>query len=42
MYIVKEYLTGNTVAITSRKEDALAMIQQRISSKEPILIVEEV
>jgi hypothetical protein len=42
MYIIKEYLTGNTVAITSRKEDALAMIQQRISSKEPILIVEEV
>jgi hypothetical protein len=41
MYIIKEYLTGNTVAITSRKEDALAMIQQRISSKEPILIVEE-
>jgi hypothetical protein len=42
MYIVKEYLTGNTVAFTSRKEDALAMIQQRISSKEPILIIEEV
>ena len=41
MYIIKEYLTGNTVAITSRKEDALAMIQQRISSKEPILIIEE-
>ena len=41
MYIIKEYLTGNTVAITSRKEDALAMIKQRISSKEPILIVEE-
>ena len=42
MYIVKNYLTNETVAITSRKEDALAMIQQRISSKEPILIVEEV
>ena len=42
MYIIKEYLTGNTVAITSRKEDALAMIQTRPSSKEPILIIEEV
>jgi hypothetical protein len=41
MYIVKNYLTNETVAITSRKEDALAMIQQRISSKEPILIIEE-
>jgi hypothetical protein len=42
MYILKNYLTDETVAIVSRKEDALAMIQQRISSKEPILIIEEV
>lgn len=41
MYIVKEYLTGNTVAITSRKEDALAMIQFRSNTKEPALIIEE-
>jgi hypothetical protein len=42
MYIVKNYLTNETVAITSRKEDALAMIQFRNSAKEPALIIEEV
>lgn len=42
MYVIKEYLTGSTVAIASRKEDALAMIQQRVSSNDPILIIEEV
>jgi len=42
MYIVKNYLTNETVAITSRKEDALAMIQFRSSAKEPALIIEEV
>jgi uncharacterized protein YcbK (DUF882 family) len=42
MYLVKDYMSNETVAVCSRKEDALAMIQQRISSKEPILIVEEV
>ena len=42
MYKVVDYLTNETVAICSRKEDALAMIQTRPSSKEPILIVEEV
>ena len=42
MYILKNYLTDETVAIVSRKEDAIAMIQTRPSSKEPILIIEEV
>lgn len=42
MYIIKDYLTNETVAITSRKEDALAMIQFRSSTKEPALIIEEV
>ena len=42
MYIVKNYMTNETVAIVSRKQDALAMIQTRPNSKEPILIIEEV
>jgi hypothetical protein len=41
MYLVKEYLTGKTVAITSRKKDALAMIQVRTRADEPALIIEE-
>jgi len=41
MYIVKEYLTGNTVAITTRKEDAVAMIQFRSHVHAPALIIEE-
>jgi len=41
MYVVKEYLTGNIVAITSRKEDALAMIQHRTRKNDPALIIEE-
>ena len=42
MYLVKDYMTNETVAICSRKEDALALIQQRTRSSDPILIVEEV
>lgn len=42
MYKVVDYMTNETVAMCSRKEDALAMIQTRPSSKEPILIIEEV
>ena len=41
MYIVKDYMTNETVAITTRKEDALAMIQNRIGN-DPILFIEEV
>lgn len=40
MYIVKEYLSGNTVAIVSRKEDAVAMIRNNLPN-EPRLIIEE-
>ena len=41
MYIVKDYLTNETVAIASRKEDAVAMIQNR-TGNDPILIIEKV
>jgi|TARA_R110002126_G_C10404661_1_gene496179 hypothetical protein len=41
MYIVKEYLTDNIVAITTDKKDAVAMIQFRSNTKEPVLIIEE-
>ena len=40
MYIIKEYLTGNTVAIVSRKVDALAMIRSTLKD-EPRLVVEK-
>jgi hypothetical protein len=40
MYIVKEYLTGNTVAIVSRKQDALSMIRNT-QPNEPRLVVEK-
>ena len=39
MYIVKEYLSGKTVAMCSRKEDALAMIRGT-QDNEPRLVVE--
>lgn len=41
MYIVKDYLTNETVAIATRKEDAVAMIQNR-KGNDPILIIEKV
>ena len=40
MYIVKEYLTGNTVAIVSRKQDAVAMIRST-RANEPRLVMEK-
>ena len=42
MYLVKDYMSNETVAVCSRKEDAMALIQQRTRSNDPILIVEEV
>jgi uncharacterized protein YcbK (DUF882 family) len=42
MYIVKNYLTDETVAMCSRKQDALAMIRQRTGSNDPILVMEKV
>ena len=41
MYLVKDYMSNEIVAMCSRKEDALAMIQNR-SGNDPILILEEV
>jgi len=40
MYIVKEYLTGNTVAVCSRKQDALALIRNTLKD-EPRLVMEK-
>ena len=40
MYIIKEYLTGNTVAIVSRKQDAVAMIRNT-APNEPRLVMEK-
>ena len=40
MYIVKEYLTNETVAIVSRKADAMAMIRTQLPNQ-PRLIVEK-
>jgi len=39
MYIVKEYLSGNTVAVCSRKQDAVAMIRSTLKDQ-PRLIIE--
>jgi hypothetical protein len=40
MYIIKNYLTDETVAIVTRKEDAVAMTQGTLPN-EPRLIFEE-
>jgi len=40
MYIVKDYLTGETVAVVSRKADAVSMIRTNLDDKR--LIIEEV
>jgi hypothetical protein len=41
MYIVKNYLTDETVAIVSRKEDAVAMMRGKTRPDDPKLIVEK-
>lgn len=41
MYIVKNYLTNETVAIVTRKEDAVAMTNTRRSAYDPVLVFEE-
>ena len=38
MYLVKDYMTGETVAITTNKTDALALIRSDLDRK---LIVEK-
>jgi len=42
MYKVVNYLTNETVAYASRKEDAVAMTTVRPRKDEPILIYEKV
>ena len=41
MYIIKNYLTDETVAIVSRKEDAIAMMRSSSRPGDPKLIVEK-
>lgn len=41
MFIVKNYLTDEVVAIVSRREDAVAMTKSRIRENDPILVFEE-
>lgn len=41
MFIVKNYLTDEVVAIVSRREDAVAMTKARIHENDPILVFEE-
>tara|TARA_Y100000389_G_C17370854_1_gene468945 strand:+ start:32 stop:160 length:129 start_codon:yes stop_codon:yes gene_type:complete len=41
MYIVKNYLTDETVAVCSRKEDAVAMMRSSTRSDDPKLILEK-
>lgn len=40
MYIVKNYLTDETVAVVTREDDARAMCSSRLEG-EPVLIYEE-
>jgi hypothetical protein len=42
MYILKNYLTDETVAIVSRKEDAVAMMRSKTRKDDPKLILEKV
>ena len=41
MYIVKDYLTNETVAMCSRKEDAVAMMRSSKNPSDAKLIVEK-
>ena len=41
MYLIKNYLTDETVAIVTRKEDAIAMTQKSSSPNDPKLIFEK-
>ena len=41
MYIVKDYLTDQTVAVVTRKEDAIALMQGSNRADDPKLIVEK-
>jgi hypothetical protein len=41
MYIIKNYHTDETVAIVTRKEDAVAMTTGTRRPEDPVLIYEE-
>ena len=41
MYVVKNYLTDETVAVVSRKADAVAMMRSSVRPDDPKLIVEK-
>jgi hypothetical protein len=41
MYIVKNYLTDETVAIVTRKEDAIAMTRSNLPGEPRLIYVEE-
>ena len=41
MYVVKNYLTDETVAMCSRKEDAVAMMRSSSRPEDPKLILEK-
>ena len=41
MYILKNYLTNETVAVVTRKEDAIALMQGSNRPNDPKLIVEK-
>ena len=41
MYIVKKYLTDETVAVVSRKEDAIAMINNSDAQEDRLIIQEK-
>jgi hypothetical protein len=41
MYVVKKYLTDETVAIVTRKEDAVAMIRNTPPNEDRLIIEEK-
>ena len=41
MYIIKNYLTDETVAIVTRKEDAIAMTRSTLPHEPRLIYVEE-
>lgn len=41
MYIIKDYMTNETVAIATRKQDAIAMTTGNRRAGEPILVYEK-
>jgi len=41
MYLIKNYMTDEVVAIVTRKEDAIAMTQKSRNPFDPVLIFEK-